>query len=136
MLREMRKIKSGKKEIREFAFIVGGLLILISTIAMWRGKPHPYIFSCGIVMVICGIISPLLLKPLQKAWMAIAIVVGFFMSRIILAISYYLVVTPMGLLTKAMGKDILDEKLDASAKTYWKARDSKPKEKISYEQQF
>jgi hypothetical protein len=79
---------------------------------------------------------PKTLKPLQKAWMASALVIGFVMSRLILGILFYLVMTPIGLLMKLFGKDLLDERLEKEKASYWIERGKDAIAAESYEKQF
>jgi small basic protein len=137
MLDELKAIKSGKKELREFGLTIGAILVILGGVALWRGRCFwPYLFTGGVLFAVLGLFLGGVLKPLQKVWMAAALVIGFFMSRLILAILFYAVITPMGLIAKVSGKDILDEKMDKGCSSYWKERDAGPKSKESYEKQF
>ncbi len=64
-----------------------------------------------------------IMKPFHLAWMVLAEALGWLSTRVILSVFFYLIVTPTGLLMKLFGKDLLDEKIDKSAKSYWKKRD-------------
>ncbi|KIX15639.1 hypothetical protein X474_03070 [Dethiosulfatarculus sandiegensis] len=68
-----------------------------------------------------GLLLPRVLKPLYLVWMSLASVLGYFVSRIILTILYFLVITPIGLFMRLLGKDILDKKMD-SKQSYWHRR--------------
>ena len=61
---------------------------------------------------------------------------GFFVSRVILFVLFYVVLTPMGLIARLLGKDILDQKIDKSKKSYWQDREGAAKTKESYENQY
>ena len=137
MLEDIKNIKSGKKELREFGITIGIVFIVLGGIALWRGKAaYPYLIVFGIVFAALGASLPSILKPLQKIWMAIVVIIGFFMSRIILGILFYLVITPIGMIMKISGKDILDERIEKSRSSYWVAIKGSPKTKESYENQF
>ena len=137
MIEEILSIKSAKKELKEFGILVGGISLILGFLLLWKQRPaYPYFLGAGGVLLIFGLLLPGVLKPLQKVWMSIAVILGFFMSRIILFILFYLVITPMGLLTRIMGKDILDQKIDKSKKTYWKDIRGIVKTKESYENQY
>ena len=137
MFEEIVGIKSGKKELREFGLTIGIFLSLLGGIALWRGKAiYPYFLISGAFFILSGIFLSFILKPLQKAWMAFSIILGFFMSRVILTVLFYLVLTPIGILTKLLGKDILNQKIDKNKASYWHARDEKLKDVKSYENQY
>lgn len=137
IIEDIKKIKSGGKELREFGLVVGGVFMALGALMLWRGRPlAPYFLVLGAVLVTLGLAAPKVLTPLQKAWMAFAVVMGFVMSKAVLFILFYGVVTPIGIIMKILGKDILDERIDKAARSYWKdlPREDKPKE--SYEKQF
>ena len=134
---EITNIKSTKKELREFGVVVGAVLVVLADIAMWRGRgTYVYLLAGGVLLAGFGVALPSVLKPLQKAWMALAVIMGFFMSRIILVALFYLVITPIGLLTRMLGKDILDQRLSKEKASYWHERPDAIKRKESYENQY
>jgi hypothetical protein len=74
--------------------------------------------------------------PLQKAWMTLAVIMGWFMTKFILGILFYLVFTGIGAGSRLFGKQFLDLKRDNSRKSYWRYRKSEPFNKKQYERQF
>jgi len=137
MWSEIKKIKSDKKQLREFGLLVGGILLLLGGVALWRHKGiYPYFLSIGSILFVLGAVFPAPLKPFQKTWMAFSLVLGFFMSRIILTVLFYFILTPLGLIRRMTGADILDEKIDRSKNSYWKQRENVVKDSKSYENQY
>jgi len=137
MFEELKEIKSGKKELREFGLTIGGILLIIGGIALWRGKSFfPYFLVIGGILFIMGIISPHVLKPLQKVWMGFSIVIGFFMSRLILTILFFAVITPIGILARLCGNDMLDVKIEKNKDSYWQEKTDSKKPRESYENQY
>lgn len=137
MWHELRRIKSGTKQLKEFGYTVGIVALVLGVFALWRGKaPAPYLTTAGCLLIAFGRFAPALLLPFQKAWMALGLVLGFFVSRIILVILFYGVVTPIGLVMRLLGRDILDERIDRAATTYWKKRAPAPHDPKRYEQQY
>lgn len=137
MLDEIRNIKSGRKELREFGLTIGAILVILGGLAVWRARPHgPYILGAGIILIALALSFPAALKPFQKAWMALAVVIGFFMSRLVLALLFYGVMAPIGLAAKILGKDLLDERIDKAKVSYWKERPAGETPRESYEKQF
>ena len=137
MFEEIKDIKSGKKELREFGLTIGIILVILGSIALWRNKAfYPYFLAPGALFILSGLTLPGILKPLQKAWMAFSIVIGFFVSRIILTVLFYLAVTPIGLIMKIFAKDLLDQRIDKNKPSYWHDLSAEPKTKESYENQY
>lgn len=134
---EIKKIESSPKKLREFAFVVGGVLCALGLLLWWRGKgSYPYFLFPGLILVITGTIMPAILKPLQKAWMTLAILMGWVMTRILLSVLFYLTLTPIGLILRLTGKDLLDQKLEPNKKSYWHIRPQNPRSPSDYEKQF
>ncbi|OGW84905.1 MAG: hypothetical protein A2987_01065 [Omnitrophica bacterium RIFCSPLOWO2_01_FULL_45_10] len=137
MLNEIKRIDSSEKNLREFGLTVGGILVILGLIALWRSRSHyPYFVVPGIFLTVFGLLLPASLKPFHKIWMAFSIIVGFLVSHIILMALFYIVITPIGLILKMFGKDILDERMDRTRPSYWLPRSNKPNTKESYEKQF
>lgn len=138
MLREeIKHIKSGKTELRKFGLTVGIALVIFGGIAYWFGKGYAgYLISSGLVLAVVGMLFPMILWPLQKIWMAFAVLMGWFMSRVILVILFYLVLTPTAIIARIFGKQFLELKWDRSQKTYWNYREEQTPDISRYEKQF
>jgi hypothetical protein len=137
LIEEIRNIKSTKKDLRNFGFAVGAVLLIIGGLLFWKERPsYPYFLGIGAFLIVSGLIFPALLKPLQKAWMTLAVILGWIMTRVILSILYYLVVTPIGVIAKLTGTRFLELKYNKEAKSYWNIREEKDVEPKSYEKQF
>ena len=137
IIEEIKNIKSGKKELRKFGITIGIVLGLLGGLFLWREREwYYYFFILSAVFVFSGITAPLLLWPVQKVWMGLAVLLGWVMTRVILIILFYLVVTPIGLLAKLLGKDFLNLKFDRDADSYWIPKERVKFERSDYERQF
>ena len=137
LIEEINNIKSTKKELREFGITVGAVIGLLGAILWWRGKePCSYFLSLSAFLLILGLLFPIVLKPIQKIWMTIALIINWIMTRVILCFLFYLVVTPIGLLNKALGRNMLDLKFNKDAHSYWVLRNGEHFNKENYEKQF
>ncbi len=134
---EIKNIKEEKTDLRKFGVTVGIVILLISAALYLLDKDSFIYFGIiGILLLLFGIILPNLLKPLNKVWMTLAIILGWFMSRVILFILYYVIITPIGFFLKLIGKDFLHLKIDKNSQSYWEIREKKITEQIDYERQF
>ena len=70
-----------------------------------------------------GALNSKLLNPLNILWFKFGILLGSLVSPIVMAIVYFLVVTPTGILMRFLGKDLLKMRKTKSASTYWIKRD-------------
>jgi len=82
----------------------------------------------SIIFLILGLINSSILYPLNKIWFKFGILLGKFVSPIVLGVIFFFVVTPIGILMKILGKDLLNLKSN-NEKSYWIKR-SKIKSKM------
>lgn len=136
MWSEIKKIKSGKKELREFGLLVGGVLAAIGGLMLWHQKTaYPYFLGTGAALIVLGVLAPSVLKPVQKAWMTFALLMGFVMTRLILGVIFFVVLTPIALIVKLTGKKFLDLSFKNEAETFW-VEHRQITDKAEYENQF
>lgn len=121
---EIQALDLSRRSLRSFGRLVGGVLIVIAAALLfsrdWNASWAIYILSAvGAALVSLGFVAPTVLKPVYVVWMTLAVVLGFIMTRIILTIVFFLVVTPIGLVLRMMGRDPLNRKPDPTVDTYW-----------------
>jgi hypothetical protein len=107
---------------KEFGLIVGGVFALLGVWWLYRGKfgTAAYVLSAaGSILVLCGLVFPRLLIVPRQFWMKLAEAMAYVSSRIILAIIFFLVLTPIGLVKRAMGWDPL-ERRSGSRDSFWR----------------
>ena len=123
---------------REFGLIVGGIFALLSAWWLFRGK-YPTLsyvmMSVGVLLVLFAIALPRALKYPNKAWMGLAEVLGFVSSRIILALVFFGIVTPIGLIKRLSGWDPLNRRAQARD-SYWQTYSERQQDHRHYEKMF
>ena len=129
----MNLIESGpltperQKQIRNFALVMTFAAVVAGGLMLWRGRAACLVFfALAVFFLPGGFFFPRLLGPLERAWMKFAEKLSVVMTFIILVLTYYLVVTPMALLLRVIGKDILSLKLEPENTTYWVPVDPGP----------
>ena len=134
---EFKHIKESKKDLQKFGLTVGSVLLLIALLLFYFEKPSAIYFTLiGGFLTLSGLVIPQILKPLNKIWMGLAIILGFFMSRLILTVLFYIALTPISIIAKLTGKKFMILNFDRSANTYWEKRTIIQKKQIDYERQF
>ena len=105
-------------------FLIIGLWPLLGTneIRYWS-----IFFS--IIFFLLGIINSKLLNPLNKIWFNFGILLGKMISPLVMGIIFFLVVTPIGVIIRFFGKDILSLKYNKKNKSYWIEKNG-PKSKM------
>ncbi len=141
IIKELKNIKSGKKELRNFGLLIAGVLFIIAAVILFQKKHTEsdliyYLLSIAGFLFIFGLILPKILWPLQKIWMGIAVVIGYFISRIILTLFFFLIITPAGWFLKLLGKDLLNLKINNQTDSYWIEKEKKEFSQDRYEKQF
>jgi multisubunit Na+/H+ antiporter MnhG subunit len=134
---EIKNIKQTPKDLRKFGLTTGIIIFLIGCLMTWKHNPlQNYSLSVGVILICSGLFFPIILRPLNKAWMTFSILSGWVMTRVILSILFYIVITPIGLIAKMMGKSFLDLKMDKDRVTYWEKRKNSVIVPTDYERQF
>lgn len=134
---QIHELKTGARDLRKFGLLVGGVLIGIGCFLLLRHRVnYPYFFWPGAALIAFGAVWPRALKYPYIAWMMMAFALGAVMSRIILTVSFFVLLTPIGLLARLFGKDFLSRKLNRQAASYWIPCKTDPKKPESYQQQY
>ena len=137
MIEEIRNINNTKDDFRKFGITIGIFLLIVASFLFWKGKEtFEILLVSGLALSILGFTAPTILKPIYWAWMTFATILGWIMTRVILSLLFYIVITPIGVLSRLFGKNFLDLKWDKSKETYWNFRPKEQRKNEDYENQF
>ena len=101
----------------------GMALILIALLVAYVGNDQRYL-AAGIVLLIVNMTYPNLFKPFARLWFGLSHILGAVMSRLILGLIFFLMVLPVGLIRRIMGKDSLNlRKWKKGSETVFVVRD-------------
>jgi hypothetical protein len=105
----MKKPQRPDFKERSFGISVGTVLLGIAAFLIWRGRiTLAEIFGAiGAVLLVLGLTRPMWLKWPSAVWWKFAMVLGYINARVILTVAFTLVLTPMGLLWRVIGRDPL-----------------------------
>jgi hypothetical protein len=117
-------------------FLVGFGLIG-SYFLFWKGRESGYYWmGTGIVLALLRAIPPVF-RQVNRFWIGFSVFIGYFVSRAILTVVFFLVIAPTGLIMRVLGKDPMERKLDRDAASYWQPRVEPEKPGMeTYERQF
>ncbi len=136
MIKEIKNIPNSTKDIRSFGITIGIVLLIISGFLINYNKESYHIIAIiGSTFIILGILVPITLKPFYFVWMTFGATLGWVMTRVILSLVFYLIITPISLLTKLLGEDFLALKKTESD-SYWNYRENFKELNQDYEKQF
>ena len=82
-------------------------------------NPNIYLIIISIIFLILGLLNSKLLSPLNSFWIKFGELLGKIIAPVIMAIIYFLILTPISLIVRLFGKDLLGLKFSKQLKTYW-----------------
>ena len=125
------------RKLRKFGLTVGTALLVIGGVSRLRGHESVSLGlgAAGGLLLVLGLVLPRALRPVEKAWMALAMVLAWINTRIILSVLFVLAFTPVGLVRR-MIHDPLERKFRDGKSTYWVPHPPKPAGRVQYERQF
>ena len=113
----MKNKKSNNRSFGILFFIVFLILGLYPTLQ--GSSPNIYFISISIPFIILGIINSKILTPLNNAWIKLGEILGTIIAPIVMAIIYFFILTPISLIVRIFGKDLLSIKFNKQVNTYW-----------------
>jgi hypothetical protein len=126
-----------RKEWRKFAIGLGIILGAIGGVQLLKGHSvYPYFFYAGALAMFAGIIAPILVKPVFVLFSYLGVGLGWFSTRVILTLVFFLLLTPISLVMKLTGKKFLTMGADQNLATYWIERNKNFNDAESFENQF
>ncbi|MFH1994564.1 MAG: hypothetical protein ABIJ24_02545 [Nitrospinota bacterium] len=126
-------ISGKRKEIRKFGTIALVFFGALCALGVWRDKPIPiYLFGALSLLGLGFLAFPSPLKPLYSGWLKVGRRMGLVMTALILALAYYLVITPSAWIKRIFGGRPLPLSPDKKARSYWVTRTEpvQPKERF------
>ena len=137
MIEEFKNIRTDKKSIRDFGLLIGCILLVIAGFLVFKGRDvNLIIISLGLSVIASGFIVPFILKPFYLLWMYFAVVLGWFMTRLILGLVFYSIVSVIGISARLFGKEFLELKKSLGNNSYWNYKDKEKSDPIEFEKQF
>jgi len=116
------------RSLRTFGFLVGGIFLLLVAWPAVARREDPRLWALIAAFLLLGpaVVYPRALGPVHRIWMKIGRVLGWINTRIILGVLFYLIVTPVGMVLRWMGKDPMHRRFDPRAATYRLTREVRP----------
>jgi hypothetical protein len=127
------------RSLRRFGITMAVVLAALGIASLIIGR-HT-LRGGALLMVAVAFLLPALLKPqslmgVRSAWMALALGIGWWVSRLLLLLSFVLLVTPLALIMRLVGRDPMARKWDPEATTYWIERPPTEHRPESYDKPY
>ena len=81
--------------------------------------PNYYLILFSLIFLILGLVNSKILSPLNLGWIKLGEILGKIIAPIVMAIVYFLILTPISLLVRLFGKDLIEMKFNNNVKSYW-----------------
>jgi len=134
---ELAAVKSGPRDLRKFGITMAVAFAAIGALFIWRGASEArWLFWLSGAFLLLGLVAPVILRPVQKVWMAFAITLGWVMTRVILVLVFYVGITPIAFIARLVGKRFLDLGFEPERESYWVDYPESDRGKDRYLSQF
>ena len=105
---------------RSFGILFFVVFLIISLWPLKNGNTlNFYFLVASIIFLILGAFNSKLLSPLNKAWIKFGEILGLIIAPIVMGIVYFVILTPVSLIVRLFGKDLLGLKFLKENETYW-----------------
>lgn len=137
-MEEGRKITVSKGDLRKFGMTAGLILVLFSLVPREHRDGGQIAWWVGIASILAALLFPAVLRPFQKALAVAGFASVWIITRVVLILVFYLVVTPIGLTLRFSGRRPLDLGFsnNESRKSFWKYRTGQESAPSQLERQF
>ena len=82
-------------------------------------SPNIYLIIISVIFIILCLLNSKLLSPLNNLWIKFGEILGKVIAPIVMAVVYFLILTPISLLVRLFGKDLIEMKFNNNVKSYW-----------------
>jgi Saxitoxin biosynthesis operon protein SxtJ len=116
------------KQLRSFGLLIGGIFALIGLwpVVVHNVDPRWWSLVVAIVLILPALVYPKSLFWIHKGWMAVGHVLGWINTRIILGVVFYVIVTPIGMFRRWLGRDPMGRQLRPDLDSYRVVRKPRP----------
>ena len=112
------EVKAGSE--RSFGLVFAGCFGLLAVLSMFHGtRAWHFTLPVSAAFLVVALVYPPLLGPLNRLWLKFGLLLYKVMNPIVLGLLFFVTIMPIGLLMRALGKDLLRLKREPEAKSYW-----------------
>ncbi len=122
---------------RSFGIVFAIVFLIIALWPLWGGGSVRYWALVGAVaFLLLGFLAPGVLRPMNRLWFRFGMLLSRIVSPIVMAILFFITVTPIGLIRRIFVADPLKQRIDPEAKSYWIPVDREQKASTSMRKQY
>lgn len=123
---------------RTFGLVFMGIFLIAAGYVWHKGFSLEWVeafLGLALAFLICILLAPKVLRPLNKAWYQLGLVLGRFVSPVVLGVLFFIVITPVAIVMRLAGRDALLLK-KRNVDSYWIDRKPPGPEPESFKEQF
>ncbi len=107
---------------RRFGLTLGPALLGIGALLWWRAQHRSAlaVVVAGAVLLLCAVLAPRVLAPVERAWMALGHAMGRIMTPLVFSVLWWAAFVPIGICRRTLSRSPLARRADAP--TYWVPR--------------
>jgi len=126
------------KDLRKFGIILSIILAVLGGVHYLNAHiiVYPWFLAFAVAVMVLVAFVPKMLEPVYVIFIKVARAIGWFNTRVVLVMVYYLLITPIGFLLKVFKGDPLNRKIDKDADSYWIKRVKSTSIREDLEKQF
>jgi hypothetical protein len=129
--------QAGRSSDRSFGLLFALLAGIAAVLAAWHGRSSASAWGAvAALFLLAALFAPALLGPFNHLWRALGLLLSNVTTPLVMGLLFFAVVTPVGMLMRAAGKDPLRLRLDRRASSYWLARGGEGERRTSMKRQF
>jgi hypothetical protein len=126
-----------RRTLNQFGFIWLAFLCVFGLVAWFRASHHTaaiILWAAAVAVPVVGWLVPAFMRVVYLGLSYAAFPIGFVISHIVLAVVYYLIITPVGLAMRLFGYDPMERAIEPDRESYWSVRDPHPDPKQYFKQ--
>ncbi len=135
----LNQLPQDNRSLQKFAGVLSSALLLAGAFLFFVKRDAGttlWIVALILLLLAIALFRTRWLRPLHLAWMAFAFALGGLVSRLLLTLLFYLILTPLGLMLRLFGKDFMQRKAQKKGAGFWIRRPEGEKNKESYRRLF
>lgn len=132
-----RKTEPPMGSDRSFGLVFAVVFALVGLAPLRHGaEPRLWALALAVTFLVAALAAPGMLRPLNRLWFRFGLLLHHVVTPVVMGLLFFVVVTPVGLLMRATGKDPLRLRRDSAAASYWIERQPPGPAPASMRQQF
>ena len=113
-------MKSKKANNRSFGVLFFIVFLIIGFYPMYKGEnPNIFFLVLSLPFIILGLLNSKILTPFNSGWIKLGEILGLIIAPLIMAMVYFIFLTPISLIVRIFGKDLLNINFNKKLETYW-----------------